>query len=138
MNCNTLKLGNDLFTVPGLAGHFAIMNVIYSICVKVCFDPSCLVIFQYFLSCSFELNIQSMQDRHLKLFSPYLFLKTYFFFKESSRKKHIFPHLYLMPKHFKFSSVIYIWAQNNIKKVEPKGEKMVCESYEPIEGDFIF
>lgn len=44
-----------------------------------------------------------------------------------------------MPKHFRLVRVIYSWAQTKLKNVEPKGEKKrVCESYEQMEGGFIF
>lgn len=43
-----------------------------------------------------------------------------------------------MPKHFRLSRVIYIWAQTKLEKVEPRGKNRVCESYEQMEGGFYF
>lgn len=54
------------------------------------------------------------------------------------KKKSTSFHPYLMPKHFRLSRVIYIWAQTKLEKVEPRGKNRVCESYEQMEGGFYF
>lgn len=135
-SCSTTWWGSDLFTLARPAGSFAIRNVTESICVKGCFEPSCLVRLEPLFSCSFELvTFKVCKQASEIIFTLFSFKDWFFFFKESSWKKSTFSHPYLMPKHFQGHQ--HLRYRPSLRRLNPK-EKKVCESYEQMEGGFYF